>query len=243
MLVRGCALPCVKLKEKCVRMRVCVFAGDGRWYLMQGSGCCFCWAGDDANMFESTTGPYGPYTSQASHKRPFSVSAQYPHEKRDELPRQGSGRRSGRTKRKLRKPDGVSVSLSERHHQLLKQGSSRLPRARCNLQPDLRWAGSRRPGSTTAVRRRRAGTRPRSSAIRRFQHPVGGQWHCLSLRRDPLWLRAGPDQVPRVSVLVRSHIDTHRSLPTCTVCIPVAVHTVCVYARLLPVATCIAVRV
>ena len=37
--------------------------GDGRWYLMQGSGCCFCWAGDDANMFESTAGPYGPYTA------------------------------------------------------------------------------------------------------------------------------------------------------------------------------------
>lgn len=39
-----------------------IFERDGRWYIMQGHGCCFCWAGDDAMVFESTTGPYGPYT-------------------------------------------------------------------------------------------------------------------------------------------------------------------------------------
>ena len=31
---------------------------QGKWYIMQGHGCCFCWCGDDAQMFESTTGPY-----------------------------------------------------------------------------------------------------------------------------------------------------------------------------------------
>jgi hypothetical protein len=36
-----------------------IFERNGRWYIMQGSGCCFCWAGDDAVVFESTTGPYG----------------------------------------------------------------------------------------------------------------------------------------------------------------------------------------
>eukprot|EP01051_Picozoa_sp_SAG22_P001971 SAG22_NODE_83_length_21704_cov_58.556584_14_plen_197_part_00 len=41
-----------------------IFEREGKWYLMQGSGCCFCWSGDDANMFESTTGPFGPYTAQ-----------------------------------------------------------------------------------------------------------------------------------------------------------------------------------
>jgi len=40
-----------------------IFERDGRWYIMQGHGCCFCWCGDDAQMFESTTGPFGPYTA------------------------------------------------------------------------------------------------------------------------------------------------------------------------------------
>ena len=50
-----------------------IFERNGRWYVMQGSGCCFCWAGDDAQVFESTTGPFGPYTAfndiiNCSHK-------------------------------------------------------------------------------------------------------------------------------------------------------------------------------
>ena len=36
-----------------------IFERNGRWYIMQGSGCCFGWAGDDAIVYESTTGPYG----------------------------------------------------------------------------------------------------------------------------------------------------------------------------------------
>ena len=51
-----------------------IFERNGKWYLMQGSGCCFCWAGDDATLFESTNGPYGPYSIQndiinCSHKQ------------------------------------------------------------------------------------------------------------------------------------------------------------------------------
>ena len=42
-----------------------IFERNGRWYIMQGSGCCFCWAGDDAQMFESTSGPLGPYKPMA----------------------------------------------------------------------------------------------------------------------------------------------------------------------------------
>ncbi len=38
-----------------------IFERNGRWYIMQGHGCCFCWCGDDAQVFESTSGPYGPY--------------------------------------------------------------------------------------------------------------------------------------------------------------------------------------
>merc|ERR1712070_763804 len=38
-----------------------IFERDGRWYIMQGHGCCFCWAGDDAQLWESTSGPFGPY--------------------------------------------------------------------------------------------------------------------------------------------------------------------------------------
>ena len=41
-----------------------IFERDGRWYIMQGHGCCFCWAGDDAQLWESTNGPFGPYTTQ-----------------------------------------------------------------------------------------------------------------------------------------------------------------------------------
>jgi hypothetical protein len=40
-----------------------IFERDGRWYIMQGSGCCFCWAGDNAQTFESSSGPFGPYAS------------------------------------------------------------------------------------------------------------------------------------------------------------------------------------
>ena len=40
-----------------------IFERGGRWYVMQGSGCCFCWAGDGARVFESDSGPYGPYTA------------------------------------------------------------------------------------------------------------------------------------------------------------------------------------
>ena len=38
-----------------------LFERDGKWYIMQGHGCCFCWAGDDAQLWESTDGPFGPY--------------------------------------------------------------------------------------------------------------------------------------------------------------------------------------
>jgi len=38
-----------------------IFERDGTWYIMQGHGCCFCFCGDDAQVFESKTGPYGPY--------------------------------------------------------------------------------------------------------------------------------------------------------------------------------------
>jgi hypothetical protein len=37
-----------------------IFEREGRWYIMQGHGCCFCWAGDDAQIWESTSGPFGP---------------------------------------------------------------------------------------------------------------------------------------------------------------------------------------
>lgn len=39
-----------------------IFERDGTWYIMQGHGCCFCFCGDDAQVFESKTGAYGPYT-------------------------------------------------------------------------------------------------------------------------------------------------------------------------------------
>ena len=29
---------------------------------MQGHGCCFCWAGDDAQTWISLTGPFGEYS-------------------------------------------------------------------------------------------------------------------------------------------------------------------------------------
>lgn len=38
-----------------------IFEREGRWYIMQGHGCCFCKCGDDAQVFESSSGPYGPY--------------------------------------------------------------------------------------------------------------------------------------------------------------------------------------
>ncbi len=41
-----------------------IFERNNRWYIMQGHGCCFCWAGDDAQLWESTNGPFGPYTMQ-----------------------------------------------------------------------------------------------------------------------------------------------------------------------------------
>lgn len=41
-----------------------IFERNGRWYIMQGHGCCFCWAGDDAQLWESTKGPFGPYITQ-----------------------------------------------------------------------------------------------------------------------------------------------------------------------------------
>lgn len=40
-----------------------IFERGGRWYIMQGHGCCFCACGDDAQVFESTSGPFGPYTA------------------------------------------------------------------------------------------------------------------------------------------------------------------------------------
>lgn len=40
-----------------------IFERDGRWYIMQGHGCCFCACGDDAQVFESTNGPFGPYSA------------------------------------------------------------------------------------------------------------------------------------------------------------------------------------
>jgi len=41
-----------------------IFERDGRWYIMQGHGCCFCKCGDDAQVFESVDGPYGPYAAK-----------------------------------------------------------------------------------------------------------------------------------------------------------------------------------
>ena len=37
------------------------FERDGRWYIMHGHGCCACANGDNAETWESTTGPMGKY--------------------------------------------------------------------------------------------------------------------------------------------------------------------------------------